>query len=161
MNKPYDSLNDTLKHVLRVQQLMMECLRNISRRLYDHDQSKFFPPEKPIFDEFTPKLKDSTYGSEEYKGFLAEMKPALDHHYVKNSHHPEHYSNGIAGMSLLDLIEMMCDWRAAGERHADGSIERSLEVNKKRFEISDQLYSILTNTARELGWIQKESKIHE
>ena len=31
-----------------------------------------------------------TYGSDEYKACLTEMKPALDHHYAANRHHPEH-----------------------------------------------------------------------
>jgi hypothetical protein len=118
-----------------------------------HDLSKLHDPEKAIFDEMTPKLKGSTYGSEEYKGFLAQMKPALDHHYAKNPHHPEHYPNGIDGMSLLDLLEMLCDWKAAGERHADGSMERSLTVNRERFKIGPQLQAILRNTAQELGWL--------
>ncbi len=57
-------------------------------------------------------------------------------------------------MSLLDVIEMLCDWKAAGERHHDGSMERSLRVNRERFSISPQLQQILENTARELGWIE-------
>ena len=60
---------------------------------------------------------------------------------------------GINGMTLLDLIEMLCDWKAAGERHADGSMERSLMVNQERFHIGEQLQSILENTARELGFL--------
>ena len=60
--------------------------------------------------------------------------------------------SGVDGMSLLDVIEMLCDWKAAGERHADGSIDRSLKVNRERFKISDQLHAILENTVRELGW---------
>ncbi len=56
-------------------------------------------------------------------------------------------------MSLFDLIEMLCDWKAAGERHADGSIEMSLGHNRERFNISPQLHSILENTAKEMGWI--------
>lgn len=154
MTTPYDSTNDTKAHIERVQELLKVCLENINSRSSCHDLSKFHAPEKPIFDEMTPKLKDSTYGSEEYKGFLASMKPALDNHYAHNSHHPEHYPNGIDGMSLLDLLEMLCDWKAAGERHANGSIARSLDINKGRFKISDQLHSVLENTACELGWME-------
>lgn len=58
----------------------------------------------------------------------------------------------INGMSLLDVLEMLADWKAAGMRHADGSIEQSLEINRERFEISDQLFEILKNTVRELEW---------
>jgi hypothetical protein len=58
----------------------------------------------------------------------------------------------VDGMSLLDLVEMFCDWKAATERHADGSIEKSIQINKKRFELSDQLVSILEATRKEMGW---------
>jgi hypothetical protein len=75
------------------------------------------------------------------------MKPALDHHYANNSHHPEHYKNGIDDMSLLDLVEMICDWKAASERHNNGNIRKSIEVNGKRFEMSPQLIRIFENTA--------------
>jgi len=156
MNEPYDSTQDTLTHIGRVQIYIAQCADNLDARARTHDQSKLQPPEKEIFDEMTPKLKGSTYGSEEYKGFLESMKPALDHHYANNPHHPEHYPNGIDGMSLLDLIEMLCDWKAAGERHADGSIVKSLDVNRYRFKLTLQLFNILTNTARELGWIKTD-----
>jgi hypothetical protein len=74
------------------------------------------------------------------------MKPALDHHYAMNSHHPEHFATGIQGMSLLDVLEMLCDWKAATLRHNDGDIRRSIELNQKRFGYSDELKAILLNT---------------
>lgn len=153
MNTPYDSRNDTMAHINRVEELLLMVKNNILLRAEIHDESKLRAPEKGIFDLYTPKLKECTYGSDEYKSYLAEMKVALDHHYLVCSHHPEHYPNGIDGMSLLDLIEMCCDWKAAGERHTDGSMEASLEKNQERFKISDQLQNILENTVKELGWI--------
>ncbi len=90
----YDSSVDTLKHIKRVAQLLTECSTELIRRANKHDDSKLESPEKEIFDEYTPKLKHSTYGSDEYKEFLKGMKVALEHHYEKNSHHPEHtFSN--------------------------------------------------------------------
>ena len=80
------------------------------------------------------------------------MGDALKHHYEVNSHHPEHYDNGVAGMSLLDVMEMFCDWRAAAQRHSDGTFKKSLVINQERFAISDQLASIFENTRLELGW---------
>lgn len=148
----YDSKADTMSHIHRVQHLLADCTSNILSRAMRHDASKVESIEKAIFDEFTPKLKASTYGSEEYRGFLAAMKPALDHHYKHNSHHPEHFPNGVDGMSLLDLLEMFCDWKAATERHADGSLEKSIQLNAKRFNLSPQLVSILENTRKEMGW---------
>jgi hypothetical protein len=55
-------------------------------------------------------------------------------------------------MTLVDLAEMLADWKAAGERNANGSLQKSLMINKERFEMSDQLCQILYNTALELGW---------
>jgi len=55
-------------------------------------------------------------------------------------------------MSLLDLVEMVADWKAASERTKQGSIAQSLAHNIKRFGIDEQLASILENTVRELGW---------
>lgn len=178
-----DSRIETYKHIQTVQKFLGKTIADLLRRLLAHDQSKLTAPEVEVFDEFTPKLANSTYGSEEYKEFLRSMKPALDHHYAVNSHHPEFYGyqecNGcfkrfplnhekpcdicgytqttikpnIAGMSLLDLIEMLCDWRAATERHKDGDIRRSIEQNQKRFGYSDELKQILLNT---LAVIEKE-----
>lgn len=152
-NKPYDSAEDTKAHIQRVQELMSGCIARLGMRSTIHDRSKLEEPEKSGFDYATPRLKASTYGGEEYKGFLAELKPILDHHYAANSHHPEHYQRGVEGMSLLDLIEMLSDWKAAGERHKDGSMRKSLDYNRGRFSISDQLNAILENTAKELGWL--------
>ena len=121
-------------------------------RAINHDRTKLSPEEKEVFDEFTPKLKDCTYGSDEYKSFLASMKPALDHHYKNNKHHPEHHKDGVDGMTLFDLIEMFCDWKAASERHSDGSLEKSIQINKGRFEMSEQLSKVFENTRKELGW---------
>lgn len=152
-SRSYDSRADTLAHIATVKRYLAAIRTNLYYRLLEHDRSKLAEPEKSTFDEFTPKLREAEYGSPEYKGFLEAMGPALQHHYERNSHHPEHYPSGIAGMSLLDLIEMLADWKAAGERHADGGdIRRSIGLNVKRFGISEQLEHILLNTVEELGW---------
>ena len=145
------SKEQTIKHIDRVQSLMGRAVTKLVVRALVHDKSKLESPEVEVFEEFTPKLAGCTYGSDEYKGFLAAMKPALDHHYAHNSHHPEHTSEGIRGMSLLDLIEMAMDWWAATERHNDGNVFKSVEINQKRFGYSDELKQILLNTYLELN----------
>jgi hypothetical protein len=94
------------------------------------------------FIRLTPKLKSSTYGSSEYKQFLKELGPALEHHYANNRHHPEHFPNGYRDMNLIDIVEMFCDWVAATKRHDNGDIMRSFDLNKKRFCMSDDIVSI-------------------
>lgn len=145
-----DSRPETYKHIQTVQKFIGKVIVDLLRRQQDHDQSKLVSPEVETFDEFTMKLAGSTYGSEEYKGYLAAMKLALDHHYAANSHHPEHYRDGIRGMSLLDLLEMICDWKAATTRHVDGDILKSIEMDQKRFGYSDELKQILLNTLQVL-----------
>lgn len=153
---PYDSTADTLKHSQRVGELLIQVITDLAERSVRHDRSKTEPPELEVFNEYTPKLKTSTYGSDEYKGFLSEMGEGLRHHYETNRHHPEHYADGIGGMTLVDLIEMLADWKAATERHDDGSLVRSLVIQRERFGISYQLLDVLQNTAREFGWLGKE-----
>lgn len=152
MKNEYDSRADTLTHIKRVSELMMMAAIELLRRASTHDNSKLEYPEKQFVDKFTPLLASSTYGSDEYKQFLIDMKPMLDHHYKTNSHHPEHYKNGIDGMDLFDVIEMFFDWKAAGERHANGNIFKSIEHNRLRFQMSDQLVSIFVNTANSLHY---------
>jgi len=154
MSAPYDSEEDTLAHQERVATLMRTIIYNLQDQSSTHDNSKLESPEKEIFDEFTPKLKSTTYGSDEYKDFLKEMKVALDHHYAHNRHHPEYFENGIQDMTLLDLIEMRTDWKAATERHADGNLANSIETNKRRFDMPLPIVNLLVNTAKHLGWFE-------
>lgn len=207
---PYDSRRDTVAHILLVQALLNKIADMLISRGLMHDQSKFGEHEKPLLDEYTPKLKNVTYGSMEYMEMLKGLRPALEHHYAVNSHHPEHctlwdcpfckrrlreedtwvstettdpdgnptrfctlcsgghaiYETSVTnkdrvfsleGFDLLDLVEMLCDWKAATTRHADGDIMKSLEVNTKRFHLSPQVTAILENTIKRLGWSKKET----
>jgi len=141
---------DTQNHISRVGELMEHICGLAQNRVKSHDASKL---ESPEFEEFvarTAALKGLTYGSEGYKEQLALMAPTLKHHYMSNRHHPEHFENGVDGMNLLDLLEMFCDWLAAVERHNDGDIFKSIEYNTKRFNLSEQMASVLKNTAVEV-----------
>lgn len=141
---------ETAKHRARVKHYMSKLITELALRSTDHDRSKDRSPEVEVFAEVTPKLRGLTYGSPEYKESLKEMGVALDHHYEENRHHPEHFSHGLTGMNLADVVEMLCDWMAATERHADGDIYKSLEYNRGRFDIGEDLYLILKNTVTDI-----------
>ena len=141
-----DSRSETYKHITAVRRLLAHIINELLVKSDDHDMSKLESPEVEIFDEFTTKLAGITYGSDEYKECLKQMKPALDHHYCVNNHHPEFFVKGIQGMTLVDLIEMLADWQSASKRHVDGSIYKSIELNQKRFGYSDELKNIFLNT---------------
>lgn len=143
----YDCTKDTEEHITKVGNYIMKCIIELDHRAENHDYDKIHnKTEKALFDEYTPKLKECTYGSDEYKKFLTGLKEGLDIHYANNRHHPEHFKDGIKGMNLIDLIEMICDWKAASERHNDGDIYKSIEINQNRFGYSDELKTILKNT---------------
>lgn len=141
-------------HIKRVGKNLDKFKAVLKERKKVHDASKLEPPEKEIFEKYTPLLRETTYGSEKYKKYLSEMKTAIDHHYKNNRHHPEHNENGMAGMTLFDLIEMFCDWEAATHRHEDGNIYESIKHNKSRFGYSEMMAEIMRNTADEMGRLE-------
>lgn len=148
----YDSTADTLDHISKVRARVEEITKRLNIRAIWHDRSKLSEPEKSGYDALTIALKDCVYGSDDYKAALKEAAPVIARHYAVNSHHPEHYEQGIAGMSLLDIVEMLADWKGASERTKQGSIAQSLAHNKERFGISDQMMSVIENTVKEMGW---------
>ena len=141
---------ETQKHIETVRKYIRFMIDKIDLRGVKHDASKLETPEVELFAEYTPKLASLTYGSEEYKASLEDLKPALDHHYATNRHHPEHFNNGINDMTLIDIMEMFCDWKASTLRHNDGNLLKSIEINAERFNMDGQLKQILMNTARML-----------
>ena len=155
----YDSRPETREHIAKVGEFLDRAIGDLTYRKAVHDASKLREPELSAFDIATPKLAGLKYGSDEYRASLRELGPALQHHFEHNDHHPEHYDNGVQGMSLMALIEMLCDWRAASERVKQrtddpakiSTFEAGLLHNKERFGISDELYEILVTTCEELG----------
>lgn len=163
-----DVMRETLKHVRRVGNLMLDVVERMQRRAMSHDDSKFSEVEFPSFAEETPKLREMTYGSDEYKEALKRLGPALESHYYHNRHHPEYWAmddigsrvyedqvksgQAIESMNLIDLIEMLADWKAATERHEDGDLRKSIEHNAQRFGYSDHTKHLLLSTAEYLGW---------
>ena len=149
----YDSTADTLWHKSQVYIFIIKITTELLERARAHDSSKLQDPEKPYFDRYTPILSGLTYGSKKYYENLDKMRPAIDHHQQNNRHHPEyHGEKGVLGMNLIDIIEMLCDWKAATLRHDDGDINRSLKINAKRHNIPKPIVKILENTINDMGW---------
>lgn len=158
-----DIMRDTFAHIRRVGNLMIEVIQKLQNSAMCHDDSKFSKEEFELFAQETPGLKSLTYGSPEYRKALARLGPALENHYKLNRHHPEHHakiSNDIWGgqafakMDMLDLIEMLADWKAATERHADGDLRKSINTNSERFGYGKEIANLLIVTAERMGWIK-------
>ena len=137
------------KHIRLVRKYLGYSATGLIFRGLDHDKSKLEAPEILAY----KNVKSAIYGTKEYESILKKIRPALIHHYKANRHHPQHFKNGISGMTLLDLIEMACDWFAAIQRKDIGTqnINKSLRIAQKKFKIDRQLMSILVNTMRYLG----------
>ncbi len=141
------SIEATLEHKRNVSNLINSVIVKLLKRAEEHDNAKMVDPELAMFDEYTPKLATSTYGSEEYKTYLKELQPALDHHYATYRHHPEFHTNGCKDMNLIDLVEMFADWKAATLRHNNGDLMKSIDLNVLRFKLDEvSIYDILVNS---------------
>ena len=147
----HDSTKDTINHIAKVEGYLSLCADLLRIRATHHDASKLEEPELSGYAGLSDALKGLTYGTPEYRAAFAPFKEIIKHHYQYNSHHPEHWPDGVACMSLLDVVEMICDWKAANER-GNNSFSESITISVQRFGVNEQLASILKNTARELGW---------
>jgi hypothetical protein len=140
----YDSRLDTWQHIHEVRGRLAQCIKALMDRQHNHDLSKLTSPEREVSDVLNVKLAGLTYGTEEYWACQAEFQAVLDQHARSHRHHPE-CSGGITGMNLIDLVEMLCDWKAAAAQRGN-DIRRSIELNQARFGYSDELKQILLNT---------------
>lgn len=143
----------TKSHIARVQALMADFEAKLHDRACFHDESKFSEVEiEPLarMQMLIDREGQAPYGSQEYKRRTAMLGPMLEHHYENNSHHPEHYPEGVDGMDLLDVVEMFFDWKAASERGEESAM--NLTAACERFRVSPQLQRIFENTADRLGF---------
>lgn len=142
----YDA--ETHSHVALVQQRLLRVQDELRYRGLVHDFSKSCEPERSGF----RRIAGVQYGTPEYEVLLHEG--FVQHHYARNGHHPEHYANGVAGMSLLDVVEMLCDWSAASEQRMGKKLSEAgtLQQSFERFGVEPQLAAIILNTVKELEW---------
>lgn len=132
--------------------LMRRMSEEIRLRGQTHDHSKLGPEELPRYVETIDEFDKHPFGSDGYHAAKASLGPALAHHYQHNRHHPEHFPNSIDDMNLVDVLEMLCDWKSATQNHypiRPGNMERSIQIAVEKYKISPQLAKILYNTARD------------
>lgn len=137
----------TLKHKALVFSYILRFCCKLIYRAIVHDISKFGVYEGSSYGRHLPEFKTVKYGSVEYEEILKRFQPAIDHHYSKNRHHPQHFKDGYTGMNLLDLSEMFFDWKAASmKKIGTESLEKSLSINIARFNMSDDISKIMHNS---------------
>lgn len=141
-----DDETKTLITIIRHINLVRFNLNKIAHRLKEkatvHDSSKYSIDEFEGFKEINRIAREHPFGSKEYKDSIKNNQ-AVALHYSRNTHHPEHYQDGIDGMNLLDIIEMVADWKAASDTYGLTTFKESLEIQKGRYKLtSEQWYMI-------------------
>lgn len=133
----------TLSHIRRVEAELTLLAGRLIERAANHDTSKFSEDEFVGFFKINKIAREFGYGSPEYRQSIEDGKPTFDLHYGRNSHHPEHWPDGVNDMGLFDIIEMVIDWHVAWETYRRGPWSESVELQIKRFDLTpEQLYLV-------------------
>ena len=144
-------MRNLAEHKQLVGKYMQKVIAELTTRAIAHDESKWGEEEFPPYAKQLPLFEQADYGSPEYIACLRAIKPAIDHHFSVERHHPEHFgSEGINGMNLIDLVEMVCDWMAAAQRGGGSLANLRLDLQQDRFAIGSQLQGAIEHTVEAL-----------
>ena len=132
-------------HISRVRKHMNTFVQLLLKRAINHDKSKLEEPELSWWKEMDKEPR-YPYGSEEYKQKIKRWDKVFKHHYKYNRHHPEHYEYGVSEMTLVDIVEMMCDWLGYKDTIAISEALKVCDEQMKRYDIPDDIRQIIFNT---------------
>lgn len=139
------TVTDVVKHRENVKNRLMFLADELYKRAEHHDDSKLAYPEIEWLIEMDKEPRYD-YGTPEYFDKMKRWQKFFDHHYKNNRHHPDHFTNGIDDMNLVDLCEYVIDIISYfNELHVHDALET---INKQsgRFGFDEQLEQILKNT---------------
>ena len=139
------TINSILNHKKKVKDRMLFLAKEIIKRAEEHDNSKLKAPEINWLIEMDKEPKVE-YGTPEYFEKMKRWDKFFKHHYKNNSHHPDHYVQGVYGMTIVDLVEMMCDVVSYIEELHVCQTSKIIKEQKERFDIDEGIAQILINT---------------
>lgn len=132
-------------HISRVRMHINTFIQLLIRRAENHDKSKLEEPELSWWKEMDKEPR-YPYGSEEYKQKIKRWNKVFKHHYQYNRHHPEYYEYGVSEMTLIDIVEMMCDWLGYKDTTTITEALKVCDEQMARYDISEELRQIIFNT---------------
>lgn len=132
-------------HITRVRNHLLTFTQLLQKRAALHDMSKLQEPELTWWKQMDEEPR-YPYGSPEYNDKVRRWKKVFDHHYKYNRHHPEHYESGFLEMTLVDLVEMLCDWLGYKDRISISDAMKVCEQQMERYGFSDDVRQIMSNT---------------
>lgn len=142
LSEEVKTLITILKHKGLVQKYLYKLSQELEIRAVAHNLSKLGIDEFIGFIAINKVAREHPYGSKDYKASLKD-NDVIDLHFSKNQHHPEHHNNYVIGMGLVDIIEMVCDWKSASITYGKTTLSEALEIQIERFGLTkEQLYLI-------------------
>ncbi len=147
-------LTDTLRHISEVAENLSDMIHDLEKRSISHDRSKLEEFEFDIMTEKLPIFRKANRESKEYKKSVTAIRAFLDHHYDYNRHHPQFHKNGFADMNLLDILEMIADWKAINKNNSDLSFKESLPETFEMYNIPKNMQKHIIATLEYLDWIE-------
>ena len=148
LNEETKTLLTILRHQTLVRRYLLELAHRLEQRALIHDLSKLQLDEFTGFVEIQRVAREHRLDSPEYKASI--QSDVVNLHLSRNSHHPEFHHGGIKDMPLLDLIEMVIDWRAASETYGRTTMAESLPMQKERFKMTDEQYRLIQLITEEI-----------
>ena len=141
-------LSNNKTHVYDFQEAINTICKALTTRAKTHDASKLKEPELTQYTEAAEKLEKFKPGSSDYLKIRDKYAIILSKHFTKNSHHPEHFKNGFNDMSILDLVDVLVDWKLDC---GDGDWNKFVDDRRDYYGMSDQVVQIFKNSKDVLG----------
>lgn len=159
--KAIETVREVIKHRQSVNKKLNFLSKEISKRGEEHDLSKLQYPEINWLIQMDKEPKYE-YGTKEYFQKMKKWNKFFVHHYTNNRHHPDHFQEGVYGMTLVDLCEYISDIISYYDEMHVGDAIKTIEKQKERFKLDEQLSQILKNTLIEyFSWVGNYKPLSE
>lgn len=153
-------LEKHVQHRYYVHFFVTKLIEELLLRANLHDISKLTSEEFDGFAKSIYYLKGPWGQEARPPEILKRLKQSLVTHYAYNDHHPEYFQNGMKDMDLIQMLELIVDWRAAMIGQGNHDIEETLRVGQERFKYPDYVKDILRNTFKTIQKYELEADLY-
>jgi len=159
MKPEFKVLTHVIAHRAHVAARLGQIIARLRERAELHDLTKIQPEEFDVFVETHEEFAKARFGTPEYAAVEEKGRKAVQHHYKHNPHHVKHHENGWEDMNLIDLLEMLADWKAASRRNPGKWWGERFSKALDRGHFPEPVRKLLRNTVLDLGWAFDEESL--
>ena len=145
------TLNTIQQHRETVETLLTILAQDFAIRGRVHDRSKLKSDEFDGYIHINRAARKHAFDSPELREVKRNHIAAIDHHYARNSHHPE-YHKDIRDMGFMDIIEMVIDWKAASITYGNQTLREGLSTMRERHDFSDAQWWLIDQVVE---WLEE------